>query len=224
MFNIFHRFYLGKRFEMLNMAALSDRLTGCVVLDLGSGYSPYHEILDKVVRWVSIDPRTACRPTIAGNGEYLPFKSETFDGVILTQVLEHVPEPVSVLQECFRVLKPNGWCYVSVPFIWNLHYEPNDYARYTPYGLEYLGIKSGLAIGQSGRLGGIFSGFFARMSDITWQLVAQLLDPWCPTFIRNFLCRLSVMFPNLIGLISNKLLDPLAPKDALIYYCVYKKP
>ncbi|MDP4195854.1 MAG: class I SAM-dependent methyltransferase [Bacteroidota bacterium] len=47
------------------------------------------------------------------NGENLPFEDNTFDYVISLQVLEHVKDPIPILKEIFRVLKPNGKCYLS---------------------------------------------------------------------------------------------------------------
>jgi SAM-dependent methyltransferase len=48
-------------------------------------------------------------------GEDLPFADRTFDGVIVTQVLEHVEHPEIVLKEVVRVLKPSGSVLVGVP-------------------------------------------------------------------------------------------------------------
>ena len=51
-------------------------------------------------------------------------------------MLEHCPEPEIVLKEVFRVLKPEGVFFFTVPFLWNLHEVPNDEYRYTPFSLE----------------------------------------------------------------------------------------
>jgi len=51
-------------------------------------------------------------------------------------VLEHCPEPEMVLKEVFKVLKPEGIFFFTVPFLWNLHEVPNDEYRYTPFSLE----------------------------------------------------------------------------------------
>ncbi|MCB9221964.1 MAG: methyltransferase domain-containing protein [Ignavibacteria bacterium] len=39
----------------------------------------------------------------------------TFDGVICSHVLEHVPDDVKAMKEIFRVLKPGGWAILMVP-------------------------------------------------------------------------------------------------------------
>lgn len=45
----------------------------------------------------------------------LPFESATFDCVICSEVLEHIPEHEKALKELVRVLKPEGNIVVSVP-------------------------------------------------------------------------------------------------------------
>lgn len=49
------------------------------------------------------------------DGAKLPFADETFDVVISVNVLEHVADPLSVLIECRRVLRPNGHIYLYFP-------------------------------------------------------------------------------------------------------------
>lgn len=45
----------------------------------------------------------------------LPYKDETFDAVILSEVLEHLEDDVAGLKEAFRVLKPGGVAAITVP-------------------------------------------------------------------------------------------------------------
>jgi SAM-dependent methyltransferase len=49
--------------------------------------------------------------------EALPFDSGSFDLVVHSDTLEHVPHPVRGLMECRRVLRPGGACVFTIPII-----------------------------------------------------------------------------------------------------------
>lgn len=52
------------------------------------------------------------------NALHLPFADDTFDKVICSEVLEHIPDYQAVLTEIERVLKPGGHFVASVPRFW----------------------------------------------------------------------------------------------------------
>ena len=52
----------------------------------------------------------------SGDIFHLPFPSNTFDNIILSEVLEHLDDPPAALKEIFRVLKKGGRFLVSVPY------------------------------------------------------------------------------------------------------------
>lgn len=45
----------------------------------------------------------------------LPYPDHTFDGVILSEILEHIDDDVAGLREVYRVLKPGGVVAITVP-------------------------------------------------------------------------------------------------------------
>ncbi len=61
-----------------------------------------------------------------------------FDLVICEQVLEHVPDPLRAVATLRRLCKPDGYVYVSTPFLVRLHDWPGDYWRFTPDGMRLL--------------------------------------------------------------------------------------
>jgi SAM-dependent methyltransferase len=67
------------------------------------------------------------------------------DSALLTEVLEHCPDPEIVLREVCRVLRPGGFLFLTVPFIWPIHDVPNDEFRYTPFSLVRLLESAGFA-------------------------------------------------------------------------------
>ena len=50
-----------------------------------------------------------------GSGERLPFAEKIFDSLIMLDVLEHIDDDRATLNECFRVLKPSGTIFITVP-------------------------------------------------------------------------------------------------------------
>ena len=115
------------------------------LLDVGCGKMPYRQyILDnsKIEEYFGLDLECARKydnsvtPDYLWDGVIMPFGDNHFDCAIATEVLEHCPEPEIALKEIFRVLKPNGVFFFTVPFLWNLHEVPHDEYRYTPFSLE----------------------------------------------------------------------------------------
>jgi len=68
----------------------------------------------------------------------IPFVDGTFDGVIVSAVLEHVLSPERVVQELRRVLKTEGFVYSEVPFMQQVHEGAYDFTRYTLSGHRRL--------------------------------------------------------------------------------------
>lgn len=122
------------------------------LLDVGCGKMPYKNYIlaqSDVTDYVGLDIEQALvydaeiSPDYTWDGVTMPFEDDRFDCVIATEVLEHCPEPEVVLNEVFRVLKPQGVLFFTVPFLWNLHEVPHDEYRYTPFSLQRHLCNSG---------------------------------------------------------------------------------
>jgi SAM-dependent methyltransferase len=72
------------------------------------------------------------------------YDDASFDTVISTGLLEHLPDPGEFLVECARVLRPDGRLYVRVSSVFPVHVGPDDYFHMTPFGLELLLVRAGL--------------------------------------------------------------------------------
>jgi SAM-dependent methyltransferase len=98
-----------------------------------------HELVDQVgIDLVETDVYLGPRVAIVCDGHHLPFADETFDGVVVQAVLEHVLDPPRVIAEIYRVLKPRGIIYAETPFMQPVHEGPYDFARWTETGHRRL--------------------------------------------------------------------------------------
>ncbi len=73
---------------------------------------------------------------IVSMGEYVPFPDDSFDLVVMSQVIEHTQYPFKVVEECYRLLKPGGKLYVSTPWVYPFH--GGDNYRFSNEGLRFL--------------------------------------------------------------------------------------
>ncbi len=121
---------------------------GARVLDAGSGDAPYRPLFAHCAYmthdWESSPHSGARSADVVSDLADLPLPDGDLDLVVCTEVLEHVPDPARALAELARVLRPGGRVLITVPFVGELHEEPFDYYRYTPYALEHLLGGAGL--------------------------------------------------------------------------------
>lgn len=158
--------FILKKLQADNLARYAGFIKGRA-LDIGCGLRPYARYLE-ARRCVGIDILAEVQPDIRAYCDQLPFKDGSFDSVICTEVLEHVAQPRSCLAGINKVLKKGGFVYITVPQCWCLHYEPDDYWRFTRYGIERLMREAGFEIVSMRRIGGIFSLVGVRLVDVAW--------------------------------------------------------
>jgi len=122
------------------------------VLDVGCGKKPYRVFLSgsKVQKWIGLDLPTSesgkTEADVYGSALDIPFRTEIFETVFCSQVLEHVTDPARIMKEIARVLKVGGHLVLTAPQTWCLHEEPNDFFRFTKYGLSFLAENNGLVV------------------------------------------------------------------------------
>jgi SAM-dependent methyltransferase len=110
------------------------------LLDVGCGTKPWAPLFaPHVDEHVGADHHAAAgTPDVIADAYGVPFDDASFDTVLLTEVLEHLEEPVRALREAHRLLRPGGAAIVTTPLFFPLHEEPRDFFRYTPFGLEHV--------------------------------------------------------------------------------------
>jgi len=133
------------------------------LLDVGCGQMPYKEYIlnanPNIKKYIGLDFAQGKyadlkQPNITWDGKTIPLEDATVNCAMATEVLEHCPEPLIVLKEIKRVLKPDGVFFFTVPFLWPLHDTPHDYYRYTPFSLERLLTEAGFEDIQIKAMGG----------------------------------------------------------------------
>jgi SAM-dependent methyltransferase len=156
--------------------ALVPRLAGRV-LDVGAGGQPYRQYLGESIDYLSMDLSDATGADIVGSVLDIPMGDGDFDGIICTEVIEHVEDPQSAVRELLRVTRSGGLMYLTAPMSWGLHYEPHDYFRYTKYGLFSMLEREGFRVLEMRQIGGVFVMAWARISDVMVTLLYRLGFP-----------------------------------------------
>jgi len=146
-----HPQWLVLRDRIRTRSTVADVTVG-TVLDIGCGDRWVESALDATTHYVALDyPNTvnmgyAGRPDAFGDTRRLPFRDECFDTVLLLDVLEHIQQPDSAMDEVRRVIKIGGRIVVQVPFLYPLHDEPYDFQRWTTHGLRAIFSRHGIEI------------------------------------------------------------------------------
>jgi 2-polyprenyl-3-methyl-5-hydroxy-6-metoxy-1,4-benzoquinol methylase len=107
---------------------------GGKLLDLGCGNGRFLALMRDAgweVRGVEPDPAAAAKiaqqqfgiPVIVGTLEDAGFPGESFDAITLSHVVEHVHDPIALLSECRRVLKPEGRAVIVTPNLRSLGHQ-----------------------------------------------------------------------------------------------------
>lgn len=143
-------FYFARQSLYKNISSIAHHITGDV-LDVGCGKKPYKQLF-QTTKYIGIEveqeghDHTNEDVDVFYDGNRIPFGDATFDSAVTSQVLEHVFTPDAFLTEINRVLKPDGKLLLTVPFVWDEHEQPYDYARYSSFGLKSLLEKNGFEV------------------------------------------------------------------------------
>jgi SAM-dependent methyltransferase len=112
-----------------------------VVLDFGSydtAFAAYcrHKGLPFVIDACDVNPPSfeaskLFRTFIRAESKHpqLPIPNDTYDGILLKHVLEHLPHPIETMKEILRILKPGGYVYIETPSDRSLQTKSHAYYR-----------------------------------------------------------------------------------------------
>ena len=155
---------------------------GSRVLDAGAGASKYRPFFSHC-RYETQDFCQYQGPLVkylqpidhVSDIAHIPLPDASFDAILCTEVFEHVVDPMAVLAEFARLLKPGGKLFLTAPLGSALHMEPHHYyGGFTPYWYRHWLPKNGFAVdsilpqGGPGRLAACYLQEFYR-SWRTWE-------------------------------------------------------
>ena len=145
----------GRAAARLCIRYLQSRLApiaGNLWLDVGTGVGTLPEALtDAGAEVVALDlqdrrvPGSMRTRFVLGRGERLPFRSEAFDGVTCSNVLEHIEDSWGLIDELVRVCRSGGLVYLS----WTNWYSPFGGHEWSPF--HYAGPRLGPRLYQAVR-------------------------------------------------------------------------
>jgi SAM-dependent methyltransferase len=122
-------------------------------LDVGCGRQPFRQDLEALgYTYVSIDAQQNLEESVDVICEIdKPLPPEitnygTFDFILCTEVMEHVANWDITFSNFAQLLAPGGRLFITCPHFYQLHEEPYDFWRATPYALQYFGNKFELKI------------------------------------------------------------------------------
>ena len=197
-------FYFARKGLYQNVSKLITNLNG-KLLDVGCGTKPYENIcnVDEYIG-LEIDDEGNRQHNYADvfyDGKTIPFEDKSFDSILSNQVFEHVFNPNQFLKEINRVTKVGGKFLITVPFVWDEHEQPYDYARYSSFGLKHILAENGFEIIEHRKSNNGIEVIFQLINDYLYKVIMT------ENVYFNLLIIILLMAPiNMTGLILSKLL------------------
>jgi len=198
------------------------------LIDIGCGIKPYKKIFKKC-NYKGIDFSNFSinkdffgeKPDFYFDEQYLkdlklPFKDEVFQNSAAFQVLEHHRNPQLFIKELCRITKKGGYVLLTFPFMYGLHERPNDFFRFTEYGMKEILSTCDVEIVEILRQGSLFSTIaslfnqyldvFACKNKITYILsifiyLPFLIIQYC-ALVLDMIFKSKTIFSNYLFLIK----------------------
>ena len=207
-------FYLIRKELYRNLIKLAPELRG-VMMDFGCGLKPYKNLFINIDQYIGVDFKSEGHLhekediDVYYDGRHIPFTNGYFDSVLCSEVLEHVFNLNEILQEINRVMKPGAKFLITVPFSWDEHEIPNDFGRYTSYGIKYILEQHGFEIDKSVKIGN----FIAVIGQLRIMYLHHLI--YTKNKFANLILNLLFIWPFTVWTLIVSLF---LPKQYSLYY------
>ncbi len=185
------------------------------ILDFGCGLKPYKSLFVNASEYIGLDIENEGHShekediDVYYDGKIIPFENEYFDSVFSSEVFEHVFDIDPSLDEITRVLKKGGKILISLPFAWNEHEIPNDFGRYTSFGIKYLLQKHGFEIIRLTKTG--------HFASVVAQLIPLYIYELINTKNKYFNLLLNFIFLSPF-IISGLIFSFIMPRNRSLYF------
>lgn len=143
------------------------------IYDFGCGIMPYRQVFQPYARdYIGIDlPGNSLAQVYIDKDGKAALKDATADVVLSNQVMEHVASPQTYLDECYRMLKPEGLLICSTHGYWKYHPDPNDYWRWTGEGLRKIIEETGFQVKEFAGVCNLASSSIVLLQDAVYHKI-----------------------------------------------------
>lgn len=130
------------------------------LLDLGCGKVPFYAAYRRYINEsICVDWANSPHSNIHVDLECdlnapIPLDGDSFDIILISDVLEHIYNPHHLMSECLRLLKPRGHVLMNVPFFYWIHEAPFDFYRFTEFSLLRMAEETGFGVRAMQPVGG----------------------------------------------------------------------
>lgn len=142
------------------LTEVSPKITGDV-LDIGGKNNDrrghFRPDFEKVNQWLCLNIDVECAPDILASAEKIPLPDQSVDVFLMCEVIEHLSEPELCLSEASRILKSGGYGIITIPFLFPIHADPDDYQRWTVTRIKKELSGVGLEVELLRPMGGVFA-------------------------------------------------------------------
>lgn len=142
--------------------------------------------------WLVVNIDEGANPDLVSDASEIPLPSNSFELIIMSEVLEHLESPDAALREVGRLLTPSGQAIITMPFLYQVHGDPHDFQRWTPQKFRIECQAAGLRILELKPMGGLIAVVFDLLRSYVFRLQSNPIRAKLLRYILRSLRKLVV--------------------------------